>query len=261
MRILGVPRVLGMMALVLVMGIGILWPWQADAQTRPLPKLTAAALVDYPPFSDLGRPQLGFANELLLSAMRRAGYEIEIDMMPWSRALAGVQDGTYDILTCVWLTPDRQKIMAFTAPFAVNRLVFAKRAGEGFAYRGLADLTGRTIGTIPGYAYDEAFLKASNFKREEAATVATNLRKLSAGRIDLTVEDELILHFVINTQLPDLKMMLDLAPGALSENPLHFAVSKRRPDADRIASAFDAALAQMRTDGSYEHLLEKHGMR
>jgi polar amino acid transport system substrate-binding protein len=244
------------MALALILGAGSIPSGHAAAQ-----KLTVAALVDYPPFSDIGRPQLGFANELFTTAIRRAGYEVEIVMLPWSRALAGMQNGTYDILTCVWKTPEREKSMVFTAPFAVNRLVFAQRAHEDFVYQSLADLTGRTIGTIPGYAYDEAFLTATNFKREEAANVATNLRKLSAGRIDLTVEDELILRFIINTQLPDLKMMVDLAPGALSENPLHFAVSRRRPDAEKVASAFNAALAAMRGDGSYDHLLEKHGMR
>lgn len=256
MRGLGLPRFLWTMALTLLLGAGVIRPGSAAAE-----KLSVAALVDYPPFSDVGRPQLGFANELLMTAMGRAGYEIEIAMIPWSRALAGVQDGTYDILTCVWKTPEREKFLTFTAPFAVNRLVFAQRANEDFVYNSLTDLTGRTIGTIPGYAYDEAFLKATNFKREEAANVATNLRKLSAGRLDLTVEDELILRFVINTQLPDLKMMLELAPGALSENPLHFGVSKRRPDADKIADAFNAALSEMRGDGSYDHLLEKHGMR
>lgn len=253
---LGLPRFLRALGLALLLGAGGLLPVQAASE-----RLTVGALVDYPPFSDLGRPQLGFANDLLATAMKRAGYEVEIAMIPWNRALAGVQDGTYDILTCVWKTPERERFLTFTAPFAVNRLVFAQRANEDFVYQSLDDLTGRTIGTIPGYAYDEAFLKATNFTREEAANVATNLRKLSAGRLDLTVEDELILRFIINTQLPDLKMMLELAPGALSENPLHFGVSKRRPDADQIARAFNAALSDMRGDGSYDHLLEKHGMR
>ncbi|MFD2263869.1 substrate-binding periplasmic protein [Lacibacterium aquatile] len=250
MRKLGLPRVF------CLVGLALFWAGNAVAA-----KLSVAALVDYPPFSDVASPQQGFANELLTAALRRAGHEVEVEMLPWSRALAGVQDGTYDILTCVWRTPDREKTMLFTEPFAVNRLVFAKRTNEPFAYRDLRDLNGKTIGTIPGYAYDEDFLKAASFKREEAASVVTNLRKLSAGRIDLTVEDELILRYVLNTQLSDLRMMLELAPGALSENPLHYAISREHPEAEAIARDFNKALAEMKGDGSYDHLLEKHGMR
>lgn len=224
-------------------------------------KLKAATLGDYAPYSDAKLPDKGFSNDLLVEAMKRAGHEVEVTIMPWPRAVQGVQTGEYDILTTVWKNAERETTMVFSEPFVSNRIVFAKPADSPFEYKALGDLDGKTVGTVIGYAYGDDFMKAPSFKREETNSVVNNLRKVAGKRIDLTLEDELLMKYLINTQAADVKAQLAITSGALSDNPAYMAFSKKRGDAATLAADFNKGLAALKADGTYDKLLAKHGMK
>lgn len=238
----------------LLLLLGLVLPGQAE-------ELTAAALTGYPPYSDEDLPEKGFANDLLVQAMRRSGHAVRIVMLPWARALDEAASGRYDIIPALWRTEEREEILVFSAPFIMNRLVFAKPASSDFEFTSLDSLTGRTVGTVIGYAYDEAFLDSTDFVRDPARDVVLNLRRLAAGRIGLTLDDEQVLTHLLNTTLKDLKGQIALTRGALVERGLYMGFPKARPDAARLAEDFNRGLAGMREDGSYAALLAKHGIR
>jgi polar amino acid transport system substrate-binding protein len=229
------------------------------AQARE--RLTAAALTDWEPYSDEHLPNYGFDNDLLIEAMERAGYDVKIVMLPWSRALQGATDGEYDILPSIWYTPERAEKLVYSKPFATNRLRFVKPIGSNFDYRKLEDLKGMHVGTLNAYAYPIEFLNSALFFREPVSTLVQNLKKLAMGRIDVAVDDELTLKYVLNTKASDIADKLSFAKGVLSENQLYVGFAKKRKDAAELASAFNRGVAAMRMDGSYEALLKKHHMK
>jgi polar amino acid transport system substrate-binding protein len=49
--------------------------------------------------------------------------------------------------------------------------------------------------------------------------------------------------------------LFDVLPDALMKRGLRIAVPKSRPDHEEIIAAFDAAVAEMRADGTYDALL------
>lgn len=51
---------------------------------------------------------------------------------------------------------------------------------------------------------------------------------------------------------------LSLIPTALIQQSLHAAISLKRKDHKEIAAAFNQSLKEMREDGSYQALLERH---
>lgn len=214
----------------------------------------------YAPYSDAALPGDGFANDLTAQIMQHAGYEVSVTMQPWIRALEGTETGAFDILPSAWYTEERARTLLFSAPIAMSRLVFVKPAGSPFEFRSLEDLHGLTVGTVSGYAYDPDFLASTLFQRPAVTDILLNLRMVAARHIDLTLDDELTLRFIINSRAPELAPLLALTRSALSQQPLLVAFSKKRPDAEQLLATFNAGLARMRADGSYQRLLTQHRM-
>jgi polar amino acid transport system substrate-binding protein len=222
--------------------------------------LTVAACANYAPYSDAALPDFGFSNDLTAEIMREAGYDVSVTVLPWIRALEGTEAGTFDILPSAWYSDERAQSLLFSDPIAMSRLVFVKPAGSPFEYRSIDELKGLTIGIVAGYAYNPAFLASPLFQRPAVTDILLNLKMVAARRIDLTLDDELTLRFIINSRAPELAPQLALTHGVLSEQPLYVTFSRKRPDAQRLAAIFNAGLARMRGDGRYQRLLVKHRM-
>lgn len=214
----------------------------------------------YAPYSDAALPGDGFANDLTAQIMQHAGYEVSVTMQPWIRALEATEAGTFDILPSAWYTEERARALLFSAPIAMSRLVFVKPAGSPFEFRSLEDLRGLTVGTVAGYTYEPAFLASPLFQRPAVTDILLNLRMVAARHIDLTLDDELTLRFIIHSRAPELASLLTLTRNVLSEQPLFVSFSRKRPDAEQLLATFNAGLARMRADGSYRQLLIQHQM-
>jgi polar amino acid transport system substrate-binding protein len=222
--------------------------------------LKLAALAGWPPYSDAELPGQGFSNDLVVQAMKRAGYTVEVTVMPWARALELTQAGDYDILPSAWYSKERDALLKFSEPIATNRIVFVHNAGEPFEFHSLNDLKGKVVGVQSAATYGPEFMASDLFKREPVTEPLLSLKKVAAGRIDLTLDDELVTKYTINTKIPELASQLALTKGALSENGLYVTFSRKRPDVEKLAADFNKALADMKADGTYDKLLAAHKM-
>lgn len=221
--------------------------------------LTAAA-DPWPPFVDPASPSEGLTLEIIRAAYRTQGYEIRMYYMPWARAEAGVVAGTYDLLPSTWQTAARHDTLIFSEPYAYNRIKFLKLNTDPFEYNGLESLTGKSIGVIRGYGYDDAFLAARNFTRYEAPDFLSLANMLLAGRIDLTLEDEIVGRVSIANFNPQLLTKLTFTDSALSTKGLHVAIGKRNPRAQELMDAFSRGFALIRSNGEYARIMAKYGI-
>lgn len=234
--------------------------WLAVTPAQAGEAIKVAALSGWPPYSDEGLPGDGFSNDLVAEAMTRAGYTVQVTVMPWNRALNLAETGEYDALPSIWYSKERDALLKFSDPYAVNRIVFIYKAGHPFEFHSLDDLKGKTVGIQIGASYGKDFETSTLFKREGTPEPLLNIKKVAAGRIDLTLDDELVTRYNINTKIPELASQLALTKGALSEEKLYVAFSRKRPDVDKLVADFNKELAAMKADGSYQKLLAKHKM-
>ncbi|SDG08539.1 amino acid ABC transporter substrate-binding protein, PAAT family [Limimonas halophila] len=235
----------------------LLVPGAAHAQRE----LTVAALTGWPPFSDEGLPANGFANEVITVALKRAGYDARVEMMPWPEAKASVMAGEHDVLSSVWHTEARAEKLAFTDPVAENRIVFIAPAESPFTYTGLDSLKGKTVAVAEEYHYAEAFLESDAFTRLENPNLVAGLFQVANGEADLAVGDELTARYLIGESAKRFEGMdFALSERALSERPLHVGVSRAVAGTQAIVTAFNEALAAMRKEGTYVEIKEKHGL-
>lgn len=228
---------------------------QAAAQTL---RLVADA---WPPFTDATMPSGGLANQLVSTALQRAGYDIGFEQTPWARALLGVGEGRYDILINAWYSEERTHIGEFSAGYLVNRIVFIKRKGSLIEYGGdYSTLHPYPIAVIRGYAYAQGFDADEQLQKVPVHNFPLAVRMLTAGRVELTLEDELVARYNLSRESPKLRNAVEFLPTPLSENQLRILVSLKNPDHERIVASFDKQIALMKADGTYARLMKQYGM-
>ncbi|OOE85810.1 amino acid ABC transporter substrate-binding protein [Salinivibrio siamensis] len=218
-----------------------------------------AAQDPWPPFvtTDPNRP--GISVELVKAAMATQGYEVEFKNMPWARALDAVSKGNIDLLPATWHTEARTEFLRYSNPYMSNQLTFIKRADDVFQFSSLNDLQGKVVGIVRDYGYGDAFLEATHFDKPAANNLATNLKKLLADRIDLTLEDKVVAQSVMQEEGLDSNQFA-FTDQALSTNPLHITSGKANPDSQMFINAYNKGLNTIKADGTFEKILKKYGI-
>jgi len=212
------------------------------------------------PYTGENLPAQGLASELVSTALARAGYESRIAIMPWPRALAMAYQGGADGVVAIWATQERRDKLQLSEAYYSNRMVFLHLKGAAVATGSLDELKGLHIGVGRGYEYSDNFKSQAGLLLEPTDSVLQNLRKLAAKRLDLVLEDRQIAQYnlgLYSAQLPELGT-IEVGDKAFFTLPLYFGVSRKRPDAAQLIARFNASLAAMKADGSYERIIKKH---
>ena len=217
--------------------------------------------LEWPPFISKKMKDMGPAAQITKEAMKRIGHESKIDFMSWSRALKLTELGNYFGTVCAWPSPEREKTYILSEPLFINRMVFVKRNDDTWSYNGIPSLKDKTVATLKNYAYTKEFLDAKNYKKQQSKALKNSLLQVAHNRADLTLEDELVLRHTLNTEVPELKDKISIITDKpLSEAPCQVAISRKWPDSQKIANAFNQAVKEMHKDGSIKKILESHGL-
>jgi polar amino acid transport system substrate-binding protein len=217
-------------------------------------KITAAG-DPWPPFLDPKQANQGLIIEISKAAFATQGYELEMNFVPWARALAGVKNATYDLLLGTWWTEERTGYLLYSDPYLENSVKFIKKKGSSFEYDGLASLSGKSVGVVRDYGYGDDFLSDKGFRRPEAKDFIGNVRKLAAGRIDLTLEDELVAKAIIAKNEPALLDKIEFCNLPLSSNALHVTSGLSNSKHKKLIAAFNKGLAEIKANGVYDKII------
>ncbi|WP_367237520.1 transporter substrate-binding domain-containing protein [Pseudomonas sp. Rh2] len=214
---------------------------------------------NWPPFTDSGMPGGGSATRIVTTAFARAGYDSEVEEVPWARALMGVGEGRYDVLIDAWYTDSRTQIGHFSKAYLTNRIRLLQRKGSNVRYQRQSDLYPYSIAVVRDYAYSPQFDGDSRLNKVTVRNFSTALRMLAAGRVQLAVEDEYVARYNLQRESSKVRDEVELVEPPLGENSLHILVSLKRPDHLQIVDRFEHAIAAMKADGSYARLMHQYG--
>lgn len=212
----------------------------------------------WPPYSDSSLPGQGLAVEIVTAALKRAGYTPYLRIDSLDRILEGGALGVYDVFATPWYSDSRNAYLDYSKPYLESQIRFVKRKNSDLDFQSLADLNGVMVGTVPDYAYGDSFSKAPGIVRVPERNLIQNLLKLTQGRIDLTLDDERVLHYEINRYMPNSMDNLVFLAKPLAVRGIHIGVSRENPEHAKIVAAFDKAIADMKQDGSFDAILAKH---
>lgn len=214
----------------------------------------------WPPFNDQTLLNNGLASDLVTTALERAGYLTTYAQVPWARAVRGLQQEAYDVLINAWYTDERAVYGHYSQPYLVNRVRFLQRKNAGINFTQLSDLYPYSIAVVRDYAYSPAFGQDAKLNKVEVVSFELAARMLHARRVQLTLEDELVARFHLSRSLAGVRDQLEFLPQPLSENNLHILISRKHPQHQQIADAFNKAIEEMRADGSYAQIFQRHGL-
>ena len=211
----------------------------------------------WPPFTDEeGRARV--AIELVQAALTRASRASSTEILTgdFGGIVQRIEAGEYDGSAALWMTPEREKSLRFSAPYLENRLVLVGREGSPVEIQNMAKLKGKRVATVSNYAYGEVLATTTGPEFVLGTSDEDNLRKLLAGEVDYVLADELLMHHVFKHQGDEAEQALEVGRSPLVSRKLHFAVRKDLPDAEKLIRRFNEEIRAMMADGSFHRALD-----
>lgn len=208
---------------------------------------------DYPPFTGKpGSPRV--AVQLLTEALERLGYKV--DMIPLYRGNFSeiFTNDAIQMSPALWHVKSREETMIFSNPIFENRLVLVGNKGSGAETLSLNELSGKKLGVVEGYAYGE---KLENCPAElvMGKTEADLMYKLKKREVDFILTSDLLMVYSKRSKKAAFAHEVEVGLHPQISRPIHFAIKKTTPDAEKIMKELNAEVERMMVDGTYYEIL------
>ena len=222
----------------------------AAAQGRQLQLVSTS----WSPFTNApGEPRFGL--DLVGVALGRAGIGAETEIVEDARLTPALLSGEFDGSAALWRRAERERALLYSEPYLENRLILVGQRGSDVSATSLADLAGKRIALVAGYAYGEAVEAADGPIFVGASSKEDSLARLLGGEVDYTLIDDLVVQYLVNYHAEEARTRLAFGATPLLTRSLHLAVRRSLPDAESIIALFNAELRGMIADRSYHRLL------
>jgi len=219
--------------------------------------LTANQAVPPKSWLEDGQPR-GYAVEIAEAVLRQAGFDVQVSLYPFKRAL-GLVTGNEAVLTGTFIVEERKNFLIFSDPIATDDVLLVVPTGKEFKFDGPDDLAGKKIAHQDGTIYGPIFEQArAKFTSDTDNDPQTRLRKLLANRVDAAVINPGVAALKYHAS----KAGLDLAHFAVLPLPLdrptiHMALA-RTEDNEKKMERINRAIAMLKQNGDIDRILKKY---
>ncbi len=217
------------------------------------------ATLDWEPYIGQSLRNQGFVAEIIRAAFFQAGIEVELDFLPWARAVKMAADGRYDGYGPEYMAEEVKRHSLFSDPFPGGPLGLFRKKGRNITYKTLDDLKPYRIGVVRGYVNTREFDAADFLTKEEAPDDLTNLKKLVKNRLDLVVADKYVGLYLAQRHLGQDAGMVEFVEPALEMKELYWCFSLKAPGHETRVRQFNEGLKKITADGSIRRIMKAHG--
>ncbi|MGB0495719.1 MAG: ATP-binding protein, partial [Kangiellaceae bacterium] len=137
----------------------------------------------------------GVTSEYVEIIRSKLNIELEPDIsLSWNEAFDAVSDGELDILSVVVKTEERAKKMNFTDPYASFASVITTRK-NAFYVQGMDELSGKRLGLIGGYIFEELIsTDYPDITIIKVTSAQDGIDKVENGEIDAFIESLAVIN-------------------------------------------------------------------
>ena len=167
--------------------------WQQRQQGRQLHLVSTA----WSPFTNApGQPR--FALDLVDVALERVGIIAETVIVDEARLTPSLLSGEFDGSAALWRDTERERALIYSQPYLENRLILVGRQGSDVSATSLADLAGKRIALVAGYAYGEAVETTDGPIFVGSNSEEDSVARLLNGEVDYTLMDDIVIQYLIS---------------------------------------------------------------
>lgn len=218
--------------------------------------LITASNYQFPPFEYLdNNVPAGFSIEFMDLLAKQAGLKCEwADPIKFDALLPLVEQGGKIDVACasITITPEREKQVNFTDPYLDSNQGVAVNKDSGITDVQALNKAGVKIGIQSG-STGEAWAKENLPNAEFVAydDVVAAFNALQAKKADAVISDLPVQQWMVKNSFPTVDIIKEIPTG----EQYGIAVSKDNPE---LLSKLNKALAEIKTNGSYDKLIEKY---
>ena len=213
----------------------------------------------WPPYIMNSVQGSGIAHDIVADALISAGYDLEFSVKPWSRVLKETMTGENDLIISLWKTEKRAEHFLFTEPYTHNQMIFVSRPEIQFEFNSLESLEGLRVALINDYAYGNRLLDYEDMIPVKTIDLPNSIRYLLSNQADVIVVDEEVAKWTVKgMKVPSEKLYF--SRSYFDSTPLHAAVRRSHPDAEKIVSTLNNYF-QNHAKGKLEALKKLYGIQ
>ncbi len=230
---------------------------QADAD-----QTLVIATNDYPPYIHATEDS-SFLPDLFRAIGHEMNVTFEFLFEPWKRGEQDVENlDVWGTLPYRWSEERARKFNFSDALYIEDSPFFAYNAygaKPAIHYDDLTDLMPYRLGGIQGYYYQPWFSDAG-LNVEYALSEEQNFKMLQLGRIDLFSTARSVGWHMIRKLFPpeEVEKFYTIEKPLLPGSGLFLMTSKDYPNGDELLERFNAALAIVKQNGTFESLMNRH---
>jgi polar amino acid transport system substrate-binding protein len=214
--------------------------------------LKVAVPEDYPPFGAVGGDMKPQGYDIDMAALLAKSLGVKLELVPVNSAnrVPYLTTNKVDlVISSLGKTPDREKVMDFSAPYAPYFQGVFGPADVKVA--GPADLTGKTVGATRGALEEIALTQmAPNATIKRFEDNNATIQAFLSGQVQLIAAGNIVAAAILAKnppRRPEPKFVI-------KNSPCFVGMNKNEP---RLLAKVDATIAQAKKDGSLEAMSEK----
>jgi len=202
----------------------------------------------------------GVVAELVQSALLRGGHESSLSWYSWITAMKMAKNGSADAVMGAYYSEERAEIYNYSEPiFSVDVGLIALKSLGIDKYEGLQSLDPYLISVMRGWVYTQEFDNADFLNKQIVVNQVFAVRMLFAKQVDIVAASISVFkheaNFLTNSKNQDIVVLNPL----LDSKPLYLIFSKTIPNSKELVKNFNAGMASIRADGTFQKILDKHG--
>lgn len=223
----------------------------SPTQTTPMKTIIVGTAAEYPPMEFIENGEIvGFDVDLIKEVARLAGYNVEIQNVPWDGIFASLKAKKIDVIaSAVTITDERKKEMLFVGPYL--------EAGQGIVIKkdrtdikGPEDLVGKKVGVQKATTGDKAASAMEGVEVVRYEDILMAFKDLEIGRIDAVINDVPVNAYQIKKSGAELVQI----SKKFTVEEYGFAV---RLDDQVLHQALSQALQKSKSINSYKKIYDK----
>jgi len=203
----------------------------------------------------------GYATHMLTLAFESQGIKLDIDFMPWKRAMVSAQKGDYDLTFYWFCSEERQKDFHCGESLIQSEIYFFHLKSLDFDWQDYDDLEPYFVGLTAGYHYSpelDKLVNAGELNSHVTTRDIDNVNMLLASRIDIFPMTVLEGLYLINNRFPpESARKITYHSKALLKPTGHPLFPKVNENANEILQIYNKGIMEIKAKGILQEYEQK----